>query len=124
MAGVFRTDPAWGYPAGAPVGPAETPTLAGSMHKAAFLLVFLSLVAACFVVARAFAARGDRPWSVAAAAVGVALPVFLVLALLLASVDVDPQPLSLLLRCIALVGWGFAALAAARVRAGLAVAVG
>lgn len=124
MVGVFRTDPAWGYPSGAPDRRPETPSLSGTLHNVGFLVVFLSLVAACFVLARAFAARGDRRWSVAAAAVGVALPVLLGLAVGLAPVDEDPQPLSLMLRCIALVGWGFAALVAARVRAGLAAPVG
>jgi hypothetical protein len=80
-------------------------------------VLFVALVAACFVLARAFAARGDRPWSVAAAAVGVALPVFLTLGLLAPAED--PQSLSLWLRCITLVGWGFAALVAFRVRARL-----
>jgi uncharacterized protein DUF998 len=117
VAGVFRTDPAWGYPPGAPDARPEPESLASGLHGVGFLLLFVSLVAACFVLARAFAARGDRPWSVAAAAVGVALPVLLGLALL--ATDTDPQPLSLLLRVITLVGWGFAALVALRVRARL-----
>jgi hypothetical protein len=115
--GVFRTDPAWGYPPGAPDGLPEHPTVASTLHSLGFLLVFGSLVAACFVLARAFAARGDRRWATAAVAVGVALPVFLGLAVGLAPGAADPQPLSLMLRCIVLVGWGFAALVAARVRA-------
>jgi hypothetical membrane protein len=117
VVGVFRTDPAWGYPPGAPDGRPESESVASALHGLGFVLLFVALVAACFVLARAFAVRGDRSWSAAAAAVGVALPVFLALGVLAPATD--PQPLSLWLRAITLVGWGFAALVALRVRARL-----
>lgn len=119
VVGVFRTAPAWGYPVGAPDGLPVDPGLSSTLHSAGFLVVLGCLVAACFVLARAFAARGDRRWSLAAASVGVALPVLLALGLALSPDQSDPQPLSLLLRAITLIGWGFAALVAWRVRSGL-----
>lgn len=115
-AGVFVSEPAWGYPPGAPRALPESPGLGYLLHGAAFFVVFVSLVAACFVFARAFAARGDRAWAVLSAGVGVALPVFYVLAAVLSPDGADSQPLSLLLRAIALVGWSFAAATAWRVR--------
>jgi hypothetical membrane protein len=115
-AGVFRFDPAWGYPPGAPDGLPADPSVGYILHGTAFAVVFVSLVAACFVFARAFAARGDRAWSTAAVAVGIALPALYALAALLSPDGSNPEPLSLLLRCIALVGWSFAALTAWRVR--------
>jgi len=119
VAGAFRFDPAWGFPPGAPQGLPADPSLNYVLHGIGFALVFCSLVAACFVIARACAARGDRTWAITAAAVGVALPLIYLAAALLSPDGSDPQPLSLLLRCIALVGWGFAALTAQRVRARL-----
>src|SRR5437763_14863671 len=58
VAGIFVTDPALGYPTGAPPGPprlATHATLHASVHGLAGLLVFSSVAAACFVLARRFA---------------------------------------------------------------------
>ena len=51
VAGVFVTDPALGYPPGSP----RAQTLAGTIHGLAGLAAFLTLSAACFVMARYFA---------------------------------------------------------------------
>lgn len=59
-AGVFVADPANGYPPGTPFGPARESSWQGSTHDLASLLVFVSLPAACFVLARAFAAERGR----------------------------------------------------------------
>jgi hypothetical protein len=64
-AGVFVFEPAWGYPPGSPPGLPANPGARYAMHGAAFFVVFASLVAACFVFARSFAAArrpqvGDR----------------------------------------------------------------
>ncbi|MET8054706.1 DUF998 domain-containing protein [Streptosporangium sp. NPDC005286] len=115
-AGVFRFEPAWGYPPGAPQGPPDAPGLSYILHGAAFGVGFVSLVAACFVFTRHFAVRGERGWALYCAATGVALPALYLLAGLLSDDGENSQPLSLLLRAIALLGWGWAAVLAVRVR--------
>jgi len=59
-AGVFRADPALGFPPGTPDGPA-TVSWHGILHFVSGAVGFSCLIAACFVVARRFAAqREDR----------------------------------------------------------------
>jgi hypothetical protein len=57
-AGVFRADPAQGFPAGAP----ETPTVSwhGMLHLLIGGIGFFCLIAACFVLAAHFARGGQR----------------------------------------------------------------
>jgi hypothetical protein len=57
-AGVFRADPAQGFPVGAP----ETPAVSwhGALHLVIGGIGFLCLIAACFVVATYFARTGRR----------------------------------------------------------------
>src|SRR3989440_4575192 len=56
-AGMFRADPALGFPPGAPAG-TGTVTWHGILHFVAGGIGFAGLIAACFVVARRFAAEG------------------------------------------------------------------
>jgi hypothetical membrane protein len=114
--GIFRADPAWGYPPGAPPGLPDDPSWHYILHGVAFFVVFISLIAACFVFARRFAAQGARGWAAYSAATGIALPALYLLASLLAGDGENPQPLSLLLRAIALLGWGWASMLAVRLR--------
>jgi len=70
-AGVFRADPALGFPAGTPEGPGEV-SWHGMLHFVAGGVGFACLAAACFVVARRYAAQGRRGyarWSRATGAV-------------------------------------------------------
>ena len=60
IGGVFRADPALGFPAGAPEGVPEHLTTHAMIHAIAPPLSFLSLIAACLVIARRFAADGHR----------------------------------------------------------------
>lgn len=62
-AGVFVPDPAFGYPPGAPAGQPEVLSWHGMLHGVAFGVGALSLIAACFVFARRFAALGRRGWA-------------------------------------------------------------
>jgi hypothetical protein len=63
-AGIFRADPANGFPRGAPAGKATTMSWHGVLHLASAGVGFLCLVAACFVLARQFSALGQRRWAV------------------------------------------------------------
>ncbi|MES9541409.1 MULTISPECIES: DUF998 domain-containing protein [unclassified Actinomadura] len=60
--GVFRADPAMGFPAGTPEGPG-TVSWHGMLHFACSGVGFLCLVAACLVIGSRFAAEGRRGWA-------------------------------------------------------------
>jgi hypothetical membrane protein len=62
--GVFVADPGAGFPPGAPEGAPEQLSWHGALHAVAPPLAFLSLILACLVVARRFAAAGERGWAV------------------------------------------------------------
>jgi hypothetical protein len=61
-AGVFRADPALGFPAGAPTGQAQV-SWHGALHLLSAGIGFSCLVAACFVIAGRLAADGHRGWA-------------------------------------------------------------
>jgi hypothetical membrane protein len=73
-AGLFSTDPAMGFPPGAPAGLPETLSWHGVLHGVAFFIAFASLVASCFVYARRFAERKQWRWTAYCAISGVAAP--------------------------------------------------
>jgi hypothetical membrane protein len=58
IGGIFRADPALGFPAGAPAGIPEQISTSATVHAFAPPLSFLSLIAACLVIARRLAADG------------------------------------------------------------------
>jgi hypothetical protein len=62
-AGIFRADPANGFPPGTPAGKATTMSWHGILHIAAAGAGFVCLIAACFVLARLFSAQGQRRWA-------------------------------------------------------------
>lgn len=76
-AGVFRTDPADGFPAGTPAGAGEV-SWHGVLHNLAPVGMGLALSAACLVFARRFAREGRRGWMIYSVA---AVAVYLVLGL-------------------------------------------
>lgn len=69
VAGAFRADPALGFPAGTPDGPAEL-SWHSMVHFAAAGLGFVCLAVACFVVARRFATERRRGWAAYSHAAG------------------------------------------------------
>lgn len=71
-AGVFRADPALGFPAGTPAD-AVTVSWHGMLHLLAGATGFASLIAACMVIGRAFARQGRRGWAAYSRLGGVAL---------------------------------------------------
>lgn len=62
-AGVFTSDPVYGYPASAPLALAQF-TTHGHLHDVFSLLFFIGLPAACFVFCRRFGAMGQWGWVV------------------------------------------------------------
>jgi hypothetical protein len=69
-AGVFRADPAFGFPAGTPDGPGEM-SWHGLVHFAAGGIGFACFIAACLVFARRFAGLGQRGLAAFSAITGV-----------------------------------------------------
>ena len=69
IAGVFRIDPALGYPPGAPEG-VTVFSWHAMLHFTGFTVAFIGLIAACFVFARRFAGLGQRGWAAYCAATG------------------------------------------------------
>jgi hypothetical protein len=70
VAGLFRADPALGFPPGTPDGQGSV-SWHGMLHLGAGGVGFSCLVAACLVVARRFAAEGRRGWAAYSRATGV-----------------------------------------------------
>lgn len=70
-AGVFRADPALGFPVGTPDGPA-TVSWHGIAHFVAGGIGFTCVAAACFVIARRYATEGRRGFARFSRVTGVA----------------------------------------------------
>lgn len=69
-AGIFRADPALGFPVGTPDGIAEV-SWHGALHLAVGAVGFGCLIAACLVLGRRFAAEGRRGWAAFSRLTGV-----------------------------------------------------
>jgi hypothetical membrane protein len=78
-AGVFTTDPIYGYPPSAPLVLAQY-TVHGHLHDAVSALVFVGIPAACFVFTRRFVATHERGWAVYSLLAGLGMLVAFVLA--------------------------------------------
>jgi hypothetical protein len=110
-AGVFVADPADGFPPGTPPGMPEQFSWHSILHGVAAVVSFLSLIAACFVFARRFAARRQRGWVWYSVTTGVG-------ALLLSSWFGEGASVTILLASALAFGW--VAALAIRLRAELA----
>lgn len=62
--GVFVADPAAGFPPGAAGATAGGLSTSGLLHFVGGAVAFYALIAACFVLARRFAADGARGWAI------------------------------------------------------------
>ncbi len=69
-AGVFRADPALGFPAGTPDGPGPV-SWHGLLHFAAGGVGFSCLAIACFVIARRYSAEGRRGFAAFSRVTGI-----------------------------------------------------
>jgi hypothetical protein len=110
--GVFVADPALGFPIGAAQGPPESLSWHGMLHGVAFALGMAALIGSCFALARWFAAAGERRWARYSVATAVAF-------VLLGGAGFGLGDWRLVATAIVL-GWGWVAIVAARLRAGLA----
>jgi hypothetical protein len=78
-AGIFTTDPIYGYPPSAPLVLAQY-SVHGNLHNLFSALLFVGLPAACFVFCRRFATLGERGWALYSILSGFAMLVTFVLA--------------------------------------------
>jgi hypothetical membrane protein len=62
-AGIFKADPAMGFPVGTPEG-TTTMSTHGILHFMTGGIGFLALIAACFVFARRFGSMGEKSWAI------------------------------------------------------------
>src|SRR2546430_10313446 len=69
-AGIFRADPALGFPAGTPQD-ATAGSWRGMLHVVCGGIGFSCLIAACFVIARRFATEGRPGWAAYSRVTGV-----------------------------------------------------
>jgi Protein of unknown function (DUF998) len=74
-AGIFRADAADGFPPGTPAGRPAHVSWHGPLHLLSGSIGFACLIAACFVVARMYARRGNRRAAVASRVIGAAFTV-------------------------------------------------
>ncbi|WP_433204097.1 DUF998 domain-containing protein [Dactylosporangium sp. CS-047395] len=77
VAAVFRLDPADGFPVGTPLGTPATFSWHAIVHNLGGSLSFFSMMALCLVLARRFAADGQRAWAWTGRACAVAFLVLL-----------------------------------------------
>jgi hypothetical protein len=71
VAGIFRADPADGFPPGTPSGPAATMSWHAGLHYTFASAGFVALILACFVLGRRFAALGQPRWVAFSVTTGV-----------------------------------------------------
>jgi hypothetical protein len=69
-AGIFKADPAMGFPIGTPES-STTMSTDGMLHFMTGGFGFLALIAACFVFARRFASLGEKGWAAYSISTGV-----------------------------------------------------
>jgi len=115
VAGLFATDPALGYPVGAP----EVHTTHGMIHGLAGLAAFSLLPAAAFAMAWRFS--GDpstRRWAVYSASIGVLLVVCFIASTTVSAMDASGvlpnAPTGFLQRVAIIGGWTWIAMLAPR----------
>lgn len=78
-AGIFSTDPGFGFPPGAPEGMPSSMSWHAVLHSIAFFLAFTSLPVACFVFVRRFASMKQSGWIAYSIATGLATPLLIAL---------------------------------------------
>jgi hypothetical membrane protein len=71
LGGIFVADPMDGFPVGTPAGPPAEVSWHGMLHFVSGAIGFACLIAACFVLARRFAAERRRGWATSSRVTGV-----------------------------------------------------
>ena len=106
LVGLFRTDPANGFPPGMP--PVTHPSAHGVVHALGALVIFITLSTALISLGRSFAARNERGWSLYCLSSAIAM-----LAIFFTGF-VYPAVTARTLRLAVLAGWSAASIIAVR----------
>jgi hypothetical protein len=114
-AGVFRPDPMFGFPRGAPPGAPDHPSWHSNLHFAVASLALLALIGASLVIARGFAAHGRTGWAASSATVGVVV----LGATVVQAAAANHGPVNAIFLVAILLGYGWASALAAWLRAQL-----
>jgi hypothetical protein len=80
VAGIFSTDPMYGFPPGTPEGLPLTLSWHAIIHNIAFIVIFFSLIGAQLVFARRFVALKQWGWAMYSVIIAIATPVLIMLA--------------------------------------------
>jgi len=115
VAGVFATDPALGYPVGAP----ETHTAHGMIHGLAGLAAFSLLPACALVMTRRFASNSTtRRWALYSALIAVVMIVTFIVSTTFSTLDatgaVPNAPTGFVQRVAIIAGWTWISMVALR----------
>lgn len=116
-AGLFRADPALGFPPGLPADAYGAISWHGLTHLAVGAIGFVGLIVACFVFARRFLARGERAWAAYSIATGVAF-----FGAFLGISSGSQGPFSLLFAVAVVIAWIWVSAISARLMAALRLA--
>jgi hypothetical protein len=108
-AGLFRADPALGFPPGLPVDAYGVISWHGMMHLVVGAIGFFGLIAACMVFARRFFALGERGWAAYSIATGV-----LFFAAFFGIASGSQGPFSLIFAIAVVIAWAWISAMAAR----------
>ena len=108
VVGVFRTDPAGGFPPG--VAAVTAPSWHGVIHALGAPFAFLSLAAGLVALGRVFAARGQRGWALYAVMSAAAMVIIFIAGF------TQPIYVARTLRLAVLIGWSAASVIATRLR--------
>jgi hypothetical protein len=113
--GLYRADPALGYPPGTPPWP-QHPSRNGNFHNLAGAVAFITVPIAAF----AFASHVRGGWRMYSIATGVLMPVFFVVSGALAEkasrAPLQDPPVGLVQRAAVIIGWTWIAAVALHLR--------
>ncbi len=118
-AGLFRADPALGFPPGTPAD-ANAVGTSGLLHLVCGALGFLGLIGACLALARRFAGQGERGWAWFSALTGILF--FAAFFGIVAGSQGGPATVTvvnLAFTAAVVLSWGWLSAVAARLRAAL-----
>ncbi|MFC5406509.1 DUF998 domain-containing protein [Cohnella soli] len=78
MAGLFKPDPGFGFPSGAPEGMPTAMSGHAALHSMAFFASFICLIAAMLIFSRRFRVQGEQGWRIYCLSSAILAPLLIV----------------------------------------------